>query len=194
MPMLPVFMILSPRFRNRHTYHVYRDLFAVHRLFTVTCFAQSAWLLSVTCYWSVLRSFWKPSAENVSGCLTWWMVLNFLNLILNPKFGCTYWLFILRPKWKLMKTLDFELSLTSAKITALVFAVSSYWQTLAHFWTYVSELWEQGRFVCILTTQVLLCPLLPIVLNTGNFKNCCTWQMSLAIKLHLHCQVQGFGA
>lgn len=33
-----------------------------------------------------------------------------------------------------------------------------------------------------------------IVLNTGNFKNCCTWQMSLAIKLHLHCQVQGFGA
>lgn len=113
MPMLPVFMILSPCFLKLHTYHVYKDLFAVHRLFTVMCFAQSVWLLSVNCLWSVLLWFWKPSAENVSGYLTWWMVFEFpkpchLELILNPKFGCTYWLFILRPKWKLMKTLNFD--------------------------------------------------------------------------------------
>lgn len=48
-----------------------------------------------------------------------------LDLILNPKFGCTYWLFILRPKRRLMKTLSFELFLTSAKIIAIVFAVYS---------------------------------------------------------------------
>lgn len=31
--MLPVFMILSPCFLKLHTYHVYRDLFAVHKTF-----------------------------------------------------------------------------------------------------------------------------------------------------------------
>lgn len=48
-----------------------------------------------------------------------------LDLILNPKFGCSYWLFTLRPKWKLMKTFYFELLLTSAKIIAIVCAADS---------------------------------------------------------------------
>lgn len=39
--------------------HVYKDLFAVHRLFTVMCFAQSVWLvckLLVVCTTTVLKT------------------------------------------------------------------------------------------------------------------------------------------
>lgn len=48
-----------------------------------------------------------------------------LDLILNPKFGCTYWLFVLRPKWNGNENINFELFLTSAKIIAIGFAVYS---------------------------------------------------------------------
>lgn len=60
MPMLPVFMILSPCFLKLHTYHVYKDLFAVHRLSTVMCFAQSVWLvckLLMVCTTIILKTF-----------------------------------------------------------------------------------------------------------------------------------------